>query len=85
MKEGLFLNYMDLQSERLLLRNLTGQDVTDVFAKRFQFQINIYVILFCLFLCHRFLYPLSFQYPLYLCQLAHQLSCVFIRKASVIQ
>ncbi len=31
MKEELFLNYMELQSERLLLRKLTGQDVSDVF------------------------------------------------------
>ena len=31
MKEELFLNYMELQSERLLLRNLTSQDVPDVF------------------------------------------------------
>ena len=31
MKEELFLNYMELQSERLLLRKLSGQDVYDVF------------------------------------------------------
>ena len=31
MKEELFLNYMELQSERLLLRKLTDQDVSDVF------------------------------------------------------
>ena len=31
MKEELFRNYTELQSERLLLRNLTGQDASDVF------------------------------------------------------
>ena len=31
MKEELFLNYQELQSERLLLRKLAGQDVSDVF------------------------------------------------------
>ncbi len=31
MKQELFVNYTELQSERLLLRKLTGQDVTDIF------------------------------------------------------
>ena len=31
MKEELFRSYTELQSERLLLRNLTGRDVSDVF------------------------------------------------------